>query len=57
MRGYGDVAIDVLNAYRIYNKGLAGNTNVSLIPGFIGYQFINAAEIMRDYKKWPEEDF
>ena len=55
--GYGDVAIDVLNAYRIYNKGLAGNTNVSLIPGFIGYQFINAAEIMRDYKKWPEEDF
>ena len=55
--GYGDVAIDVLNAYRIYNKGLAGNTNVSLIPGFIGYQFAAPAELMRDYEGWKTEDF
>ncbi len=41
---YADVAVDVLNAYRVYNKGLGGNTNISLIPGFIGYQFVNAAE-------------
>ena len=29
--GYGDIAIDVLNAYRMYNKALGGNTNISLI--------------------------
>lgn len=50
-------AIDILNAYRIWNKSLHGNTNISLIPGFIGYQLINAAEIMRDYKNWSKEDF
>lgn len=55
--GYANAAIDVLDAYRIYNKGLGGNTNVSLIPGFIGYQFANAAEIMRDYSGWPKENF
>lgn len=38
--GYADVAIDVLNAYRMYNKVLGGNTNISLIPGFIGYQLL-----------------
>lgn len=56
---YADIAVDVLNAYRIYNKGLGGNTNISLIPGFTGYQFINAAEIMRDYRSdaWGEEEF
>ena len=50
-------AIEVLNAYRIWNKALGGNTNISLIPGFTGYEFINAAEIMRDYDKWPKEEF
>lgn len=54
--GYADVAIDVLNAYRTYNKSLGGNSNISLIPGFIGYQLLNAAEIMRDYAKWSPED-
>ena len=56
---YADVAVDVLNAYRVYNKGLGGNTNISLIPGFIGYQFANAAELMRDYRSavWGEEEF
>ncbi len=54
---YADIAVDVLNAYRIWNKALGGNTNVSLIPGFTGYPFINAAEIMRDYEGWPEEEF
>lgn len=55
--GTGDAAIEILNAYRMYNKSLGGNTNMSLIPGFIGYQFVNAAEIMRDYEKWSKEDF
>ena len=54
--GAGDAAIEVLNAYRMYNKSLGGNTNMSLIPGFIGYQLLNAAEIMRDYEKWTAEE-
>lgn len=53
---YGDIAIDILNGYRKYNKALGGNTNISLIPGFNGYQLLNAAEIMRDYSKWSAED-
>lgn len=56
-RGYGDTAKGILNDYRMYNKSLGGNTNMSLIPGFIGYQFCNAAEIMRDYDGWPKEEF
>lgn len=55
--GYGDAAKNLLNAYRIWNKSLGGNTNMSLIPGFIGYQFCNAAEIMRDYPGWSKEEF
>lgn len=55
--GYGDIAKGILNDYRMYNKSLGGNTNMSLIPGFIGYQFCNAAEIMRDYEGWPKEEF
>lgn len=55
--GYGEAAKNLLNGYRIWNKSLGGNTNMSLIPGFIGYQFCNAAEIMRDYSGWPKEEF
>ncbi len=56
---YADRAVDVLNAYRLYNKALGGNTNISLISGFNGYQFANAAELMRDYRSdaWGEEEF
>lgn len=53
---YGDIAIDILNGYRMYNKALGGNTNISLITGFNGYQLLNAAEIMRSYSKWKAED-
>lgn len=28
-----------------------------LAAGFIGYQFANPAEIMRDYPGWKKEDF
>lgn len=55
--GYGDTAVGILNGYRMWNKSLGGNTNMSLLPGFIGYQFCNAAEIMRDYDGWPKEEF
>ena len=56
---YADRAVGVLNAYRMYNKALGGNTNISLIPGFTGYPFLNAAELLRDYRsaEWGEEEF
>lgn len=50
-------AVYVLNQYVAITKGIGGNTNQSLVPGFIGYQFLNAAELMRDYEKWKKEDF
>ena len=33
--GYGDVAIDVLNAYRMYNKALGGNSFIDRIKSEI----------------------
>ena len=56
---YADRAVETLNAWRTWNTALGGNTNISLIPGFTGYQFINAAELMRDYRSdaWGEEEF
>ena len=50
-------AVYVLNQYVAITKGIGGNTNQSLVPGFIGYQFLNAAALMRDYEKWEKEDF
>ncbi len=56
---YAERAAETLNAWRTWNTALGGNTNISLIPGFTGYQFINAAELMRDYRSdaWGEEEF
>ena len=56
-RQWANRAIYVLNQYSLITKGIGGNTNQSLVPGFIGYQFLNAAELMRDYDGWAKEDF
>ena len=56
-RQWAERAVYVLNQYVAITKGIGGNTNQSLVPGFIGYQFLNAAELMRDYEKWEKEDF
>ncbi len=50
-------AVDVLMAWARTTKALGGNTNVSLASGLYGYQFANAAELMRDYEGWSREDF
>ena len=56
---YADRAVETLNAWRTWNTALGGNSNISLIPGFTGYQFANAAELMRDYESdaWGKEEF
>ena len=56
-KAWADKAIYVLNQYSTITTGIGGNTNQSLVPGFIGYQFLNAAELMRDYSGWAKEDF
>ncbi len=54
---WADRAIYILDRYAATTVGLGGNTNMSLIPAFNGYQFANAAELMRDCEYWPKENF
>ncbi len=56
-REWANKALYVLNQYSLITKSIGGNSNQSLIPGFIGYQFLNAAELMRDCEYWAKEDF
>jgi hypothetical protein len=56
-RRYAEKAIEILNAWSSTLKELQGSTDVCLALGIYGYQFANAAEIMRTYKGWKPEDF
>ncbi|MEV1086037.1 alginate lyase family protein [Streptomyces sp. NPDC050211] len=46
---HGDTARDILNAWSGTLKTLTGNADRFLAAGIYGYQFANAAELMRDY--------
>jgi len=50
---YADRAVAILDAWSEKLTELGGNSDRFLSAGLYGYQFANAAEIMRDYKKWP----
>ncbi len=50
-------AVLILNSWAAICKGIGGDTNQSLASGLYGYQFANAAEIMRDYEGWNSDDF
>ena len=52
-----DNAVKVLMAWCNTTKHLGGDTNVSLGSGLYGYQFAQAAELMRDYEGWDRADF
>ncbi|MGC3991437.1 MAG: alginate lyase family protein [Chthoniobacteraceae bacterium] len=54
---YADKAVEILNAWGGTLKELGGSTDVDLAAGIYGYEFANAAEIMRTYKGWKPEDF
>ncbi len=54
---YADRAISILNAWASTCTSLSGNSNIVLGAGIYGYQFANAAEIMRDYNGWNSTDF
>ncbi|KAA6302761.1 MAG: hypothetical protein EZS26_000931 [Candidatus Ordinivivax streblomastigis] len=50
-------AITILNSWAKICKQVTGDTNQSLASGLYGYQFANAAELMRDYTGWKQADF
>ncbi len=54
---YGDKAVEILNAWSSILQRLSGSTDVALAAGIYGYQFANAAEIMRTYQGWKPEEF
>lgn len=56
-RAYADKAVEILNAWASTCERISGNSNVMLAAGIYGYQFANAAEIMRNYEGWATADF
>jgi hypothetical protein len=54
---YADRAVLFLNAWSSTMKTLTGTTDAILAAGIYGYQWANAAEIMRTYSGWKAEDF
>jgi hypothetical protein len=54
---YAEKAIAILDAWSAALKEISGNSDRFLASGIYGYEFANAAEIMRTYKKWPEDRF
>lgn len=50
-------AVDVLMAWANTCKGIGGNSNYALAAGLYGYEFAQAAELMRDYQGWKAKDF
>jgi hypothetical protein len=48
-REHGDTARDILNAWSSTLKQVTGNADRFLAAGIYGYQFANAAELMRGY--------
>ena len=49
---FANASIRILNAYSSTLKGLQGSTDLYLAAGLYGYQFANAAELMRSYSGW-----
>jgi len=56
-QAYAEKSIQILNAWSSTLKQISGSTDVYLSAGIYGYEFANAAEIMRTYKGWQPDDF
>jgi hypothetical protein len=54
---YADKSIAIMNAWSSTLKEVTGNADRFLAAGIYGYQFANAAEIMRSYSGWAAADF
>ena len=53
---FADLAVTFLNAWSSTLTGITGNADRYLAAGIYGYQFANAAEIMRTYSGWAAAD-
>ena len=53
---YAEQAVKFLNAWSSTMKTLTGNSDRFLAAGIYGYQWANAAEIMRSYPGWQAAD-
>lgn len=51
---YADHAVDILNGWSSVLVDIDGNEDKYLAAGLYGYQFANAAEILRGYEGWPK---
>ena len=49
-------AVDLLNQYAKRITGIGGNSNYALVGALQGWQVANAAEILREYDGWPENE-
>ena len=54
---FADRAVNFLNAWSETLTGITGNADRYLAAGIYGWQFANAAEIMRTYPGWAAADF
>ena len=50
-------AVRILMQWARTTKGVGGDSNYALAVGLYGYQFAQAAELMRDYNGWSPADF
>ncbi len=50
-------AVRILMAWCNTTKEVSGSSDQCLAVGLYGYQFAQAAELMRDYEGWSSEDF
>ena len=53
---YADLAVDILNGWSSTMTELTGNADRFLAGGIYGYQWANAAEILRTYPGWAAAD-
>ena len=54
---YANKSIAIMNAWSLTLKQVTGNADRFLAAGIYGYEFANAAEIMRTYSGWAAADF
>ncbi len=54
---YADKSIEIMNGWSQSLKHIDGTSDRFLAAGIYGYEFANAAEIMRTYIGWKPEDF
>jgi hypothetical protein len=53
---YADTAVKILNAWSSTLKVINGSSDLYLAAGIYGYEFANAAEILRSYSSWAASD-